>query len=318
VEFLETYRDKIRKKVRGAQRSADSDEAIRDILAEIKIAYLLLLVGRFSKVEYECYGKEEQSPDFAVTDVRTDITFNVEVKRIRRTDLENRFEHWKREVDHRITTTESGLACSIDVGESGVPNGLLDRLESEKEEIIDFIKNTITQAESEIPAGGRAEYPVPGLEGLVSFELSKPEGKTTPSTSYDGGSFPIFVTRREYRKFGDEICDSEHLGQMRPGMVNVLAIVTGSGAHDVCALAKAIANLKAFAEQGNDSFFVNKGFEGAIDFVAQIKRLSGILFRNVWVEMGSASSALWKNDAAECPLPEGIGEALKSMGRKAA
>lgn len=312
-EFMKTYRDKIRKKMRLARGNDDSDEAIRDILAEIEIAYLLLLVDRFSKVEYECYGTEEQNPDLAVTDDRTGITFNVEVKRIRRTDLEKRFEHWKWEVAQQITTVESGLACSIDVGELGVPSGLLDRLESEKGAIIDFIKSTIVQAESEIPVGDKATYSVPGLEGLVSFELSKPEGKTSPSTSYYGGSFPIFVTHREYRKFGDEICDPEHLGQMRPGMVNILAIATDSGTHDVLDLGKAIASLRALAAQGNDSFFTNKGFSGVTDFLAQIKRLSGILFRSAWVEVGYASNALWNNDAAECLLPKDIGEALKDM-----
>ena len=119
------------------------------------------------------------------------------------------------------------------------------------------------------------------------------------------------MTHREYRKFGDEICDPEHLGQMRPGMINVLAIATDGGAHDVFDLGKAIASLRALAAQGNESFFINKGFSGVTDFLTQIRRLSGVLFRSAWVEVNYASNILWNNDAAECLLPKDIGEALK-------
>ena len=76
--FAETYRDKIRKKIRGL-----NDEAgLRDLLFELEIAHLLLQEKRFV-VEYEKGGVGKQrSADFQVT-FRTNLVFNVEVKHIR-------------------------------------------------------------------------------------------------------------------------------------------------------------------------------------------------------------------------------------------
>ncbi|HMA36144.1 MAG TPA: hypothetical protein VKY74_16930 [Chloroflexia bacterium] len=76
--FVETYRDKIRKKIRGL---ADP-ESSRDLQAELATAYLLLQERRFA-LEYEKYGVGKQrAPDFTVT-FRTHSPFNVEVTRLR-------------------------------------------------------------------------------------------------------------------------------------------------------------------------------------------------------------------------------------------
>jgi hypothetical protein len=81
--FAETYRDKIRKKVRLIQE----DESRSDLLAELETAYLLLQDRRCT-VEYEKYGiGQQRGPDFAVT-FRTRTIFNVEVKRLRPARLE--------------------------------------------------------------------------------------------------------------------------------------------------------------------------------------------------------------------------------------
>lgn len=76
--FAETYRTKIRKKVRGM-----ADEAgLRDLRAELEVAHLLLKERRFT-VEYEKGGVgQRRSPDFYVT-FRANLGFNVEVKHIR-------------------------------------------------------------------------------------------------------------------------------------------------------------------------------------------------------------------------------------------
>src|SRR3954463_14108290 len=61
--FAETYRDKIRKKVRGITEA----EGYRDLQVELATAYFLVLERRFL-VEYEKYGMGKQrGPDFSIT-----------------------------------------------------------------------------------------------------------------------------------------------------------------------------------------------------------------------------------------------------------
>ena len=76
--FAETYRDKIRKKVRGITEA----EGYGDLQAELATAYFLVQERRFL-VEYEKYGVGKQrGPDFSVT-YKTHIRFDVEVTRLR-------------------------------------------------------------------------------------------------------------------------------------------------------------------------------------------------------------------------------------------
>ncbi len=76
--FAETYRDKIRKKVRGITEG----EGYRDLQAELATAYFLAQERRFL-VEYEKYGVGKQrGPDFAIT-YKTHTRFDVEVTRLR-------------------------------------------------------------------------------------------------------------------------------------------------------------------------------------------------------------------------------------------
>jgi hypothetical protein len=76
--FAETYRDKIRKKVRGITEA----EGYSDLQAELATAYFLVLERRFV-VEYEKYGVGKQrGPDFSIT-YKTHIRFDVEVTRLR-------------------------------------------------------------------------------------------------------------------------------------------------------------------------------------------------------------------------------------------
>jgi len=76
--FAESYRDKIRKKVRGLR----DEQGRSDLQFELAIAYRLLQERRFI-VEYEKYGVGKlRGPDFSVT-FKTWMPFNVEVKRMR-------------------------------------------------------------------------------------------------------------------------------------------------------------------------------------------------------------------------------------------
>src|SRR5512138_895210 len=76
--FVETYRDKIRKKIRVTRET----ESMLDVRGELVVAYRLLDDRRFA-VEYEPYARAGgRGPDFAVT-YRTNLRFNVEVSRMR-------------------------------------------------------------------------------------------------------------------------------------------------------------------------------------------------------------------------------------------
>jgi hypothetical protein len=76
--FVETYRDKIRKKIRVTR----DPKTILDLRAELEIANCLLNDRRLA-VAYEPYASaKRRGPDFAVT-FRTNLVFNVEVARLR-------------------------------------------------------------------------------------------------------------------------------------------------------------------------------------------------------------------------------------------
>ena len=76
--FVETYRDKIRKKIRVTREL----ESVLDLRGELEIAYYLLNDRRLV-VAYEPYASaKRRGPDFAVT-YRANLVFNIEVARIR-------------------------------------------------------------------------------------------------------------------------------------------------------------------------------------------------------------------------------------------
>ena len=76
--FVETYRDKIRKKIRVTREP----ESVLDLRGELEVAYGLLNDRRLA-VAYEPYASaKRRGPDFAVT-YRANLVFNIEVARIR-------------------------------------------------------------------------------------------------------------------------------------------------------------------------------------------------------------------------------------------
>jgi hypothetical protein len=76
--FVETYRDKIRKKIRINREL----ESTLDLRGELEVAYCLLSDRRL-EVAYEPYASAgRRSPDFAVT-YRANLVFNLEVARMR-------------------------------------------------------------------------------------------------------------------------------------------------------------------------------------------------------------------------------------------
>jgi hypothetical protein len=74
--FVEANRDKIRKKVRGAE----SPDARLDVRAELRVAALVLADRRF-ELAFEAYGAGRRGPDFTATS--RGRAFNIEVTRRR-------------------------------------------------------------------------------------------------------------------------------------------------------------------------------------------------------------------------------------------
>jgi hypothetical protein len=240
------------------------------------------------------------------------LAFNIEVKRIRCTDVERRREAWKQAMAQRVRAVPSGLAFTWDIGDFDTPIEFVDLLVAGTEEIASHITGVIVESDKEMAPGNTKRYAVPGFEG-VGFEIRKPPGKLDPShTSYYGGFFPLPITHNEYKKFGDMICDPAHLGQMRPDMVNIIAVVTDSAALDDSDLGTAVASLEELTVQGDDEFFARKGFKGRADYIAQLERLSGILFTG-WVPLGGYPNALLLNDRAKCSIPGEIGSILPTI-----
>ena len=76
--FVETYRDKIRKKIRVTREP----ESILDLRGELEVARGLLSDRRLA-VEYELHASaKRRGPDFTVT-YRDNLVFNIEVARLR-------------------------------------------------------------------------------------------------------------------------------------------------------------------------------------------------------------------------------------------
>jgi hypothetical protein len=76
--FVNTFRDKIRKKIRVRQ----DQESLLDLRLELETAYLLLQESKFSLVYEPQLSEKVRAPDFAVT-FTTSLTFMVEVTRLR-------------------------------------------------------------------------------------------------------------------------------------------------------------------------------------------------------------------------------------------
>jgi hypothetical protein len=124
--FAEQYRDKLRKKLRGMR----DDEGVRDLLAELEAAHVLLRDRRFT-LEYEPYIAEKQrGPDFRAT-FRTHTLFTVEVTRMRsaahnKRDLYGRIAD---EVCEKLRQMLPGISNVLYLRASDEPNAKLAKLD---------------------------------------------------------------------------------------------------------------------------------------------------------------------------------------------
>jgi hypothetical protein len=92
---------------------------------------------------------------------------------------------------------------------------------------------------------------------------------------------------------------SQKIGQLPPGMINVLVFCYDGGVNDGFDTAEAMTRLRGLAEQRDDDFFTRRGFAGSRDFLKQYQRLSGALFRGA-----GPATALWLNTLAKHRIPD--------------
>jgi len=298
-DFVESNKNKIRGKITDTQKDPRPDERLeklKDVQFEIEVAYLMLKSGRFS-VEYEHYGKT--GPDFTVTD-KAGECFNVEVKRIRATDsLQMRFDVWKDYVRNQTSNIQSNLAMYFQfANELDNPIEFVNRLEDNTQEIINFIKGTVFDAEKEIIGEGKQIFTilVPKFEEkfLLRFRKSPYLSSTLVS---DGGEYPSFKTSEEYLKF-DKLYWKVLKNQVISGMINLLVINTDSKSHDSWSLRICMYYLGELARR---------------NVIEKTKLLSGVLFRGAWIPINSTPNILWEDTEAFKPIPVEIGQALMEM-----
>lgn len=98
----------------------------------------------------------------------------------------------------------------------------------------------------------------------------------------------------------DTVCDK--LGQMQPGMSNVLVIITDSDFFMALDLEQAMAQLKDRVERKEEGLYGRYGFVKPADFFKYYLRLSGILVRTIADKGKSIHSVLWLNNQTKQPL----------------
>jgi hypothetical protein len=146
--FVETNRDKIRKKLRGA---AD-DDARRDVRAELRVAQLLLADRRI-ELAFESYGSSTGGPDFLVT-FRAHVVFNLEVTR--------------RRPGSRSGADGGAILAKLRQLPPSVANVLLVAAEGDRAERLD-IASAIRSLQARAETGDDRFFAERGLEGTRGF-----------------------------------------------------------------------------------------------------------------------------------------------------
>ena len=149
--FVETYRDKIRKKIRVTREV----EGVLDLRGELVIARCLLADRRLA-VAYEPYASTgRRGPDFAVT-YRANLVFNIEVARIRADAPDGAAElSDAKELERKALRVERILLDKLGQMQPGMPNLLVIHTRAGLAQAIDLaglMQAVKTRVESKDPA----------------------------------------------------------------------------------------------------------------------------------------------------------------------
>ena len=93
------------------------------------------------------------------------------------------------------------------------------------------------------------------------------------------------------------LCDK--VKQMPPSIINLLWL-SADNPPDEADLSAATTTLRQLAERKADDFFARRGFDDAADFLAQYRRLSGVVLR------GAGHNIVWLNPLARHKAPPEI------------
>ena len=186
------------------------------------------------------------------------------------------------------------------------PN-IIDHLEQNRDQIIEYIATIIRCEDMTLPTYVQKKYIIPSIHNQeFKICLTRPTNKTDASyTSYYGRLTPVLYTQKEFLKFGSTIL-KEKLGQMLPGKINLLFILSDCSVYEASDLSIALSSIALKIRQHDENFFIGKGFDGIQDFIVQSQKFSGILFKNNSVSQGETEYCLWANEQAECIIPAEI------------
>ncbi len=123
------------------------------------------------------------------------------------------------------------------------------------------------------------------------------------------GSPPQYDPQHVNGRLMDTICDK--LGQMRPGMINLLLVITSNDFFAALDVEQALAQLKARAERKEAGFLARYRFLNTADFFKYYLRLSGLLVRSISSQGKSDQLDLWVNNQAKHGLPRPLQNTLK-------
>lgn len=307
--FVDRYKDKIRKRIRKVK----NEEALSKVIAELFVAYCLLSDSRFT-IEYEPFSSEEgTSPDFKVFfNGKEKIEFIVEVTRISRAESDAQFDELCHEIIKQIKIGPGNLEFSLKLTPF-YSQSLYKRLSKSKERIIQFIEDTIYTEAGQLPVKKEVQYSLPNFEKelyLVLFKHSfEPESNETAFNFFR----PIPYTQKELYKIGDILIE-EKLKQLRPGMVNILVIISDSNTLEFKDLHQEMNLLYCLPYQDDEVLIgkILKNFSSVDEFYEKMKNLSGILLR---INPYEGAAVLWCNQYADKQIPDIIQEHLRQIGK---
>ncbi len=144
------------------------------------------------------------------------------------------------------------------------------------------------------------------------FAAQKTRGPDYVVTYTTKFAFTVEVTRLrtacDGARWAEVICAK--LRQLPPAQANVLVVATSMGQCVDVDLAQPVRMLRTLAERKEDSFFAQRGWRDARDFLRQLPRLSTVVWWDAWDAPTGGAWMLWHNPQAKHPLPHEARNAL--------
>jgi len=308
MSFISEYRDKIRRVI----REQNNIYQIEDRIIELEVAHLLLLNTRFD-IEYEKDKKNGKSQDLFVT-FENIHKFFIEIKHVRMNEYEILFDKFIEEISSEIKSLPFKIYFSIESNFYNYDRHLLERINSNKANIVEFIKKTISDKYNSLTPGELNEYQILGFENEINLLLSKPEYDTdiiNPTVLVPNRR--ISYTQKEFRKFGDIIF--EKIEQIKENNANLILIYSDSTTHFKVDLFRAVNNIRKAIDH-NDMDFFKKKKTTISSFVNKYKFLSGIIIISKLKFPSKHENLLWLNDYFDTRfirIPNSALEYLQSM-----